>query len=221
MRVQKHSSRATSAGLARLVGHSASELEERLNAAGVPAARVRTLREFTQEAVQTGMLQPVILGAGDALATTPGLGWRPGPSTRISLLNQGAQRLLAPDSDLAAHEVLGGAGERLLRTAAEQTIAKPQDLQHASPGGMPIHEVFSGRFHREADVQPAHFPELRLSTIGSTVLCRRPHSRSYYLRSKSTGRLYQGLLEGCCCRRRGCRVKTAGGPSPRQGMRIT
>jgi crotonobetainyl-CoA:carnitine CoA-transferase CaiB-like acyl-CoA transferase len=61
---------------ARLAGHSATDLEQRLNASGVPAARVRTLREFTQEAVDTGLLQPVVLGEGEARATIPGLGWR-------------------------------------------------------------------------------------------------------------------------------------------------
>jgi crotonobetainyl-CoA:carnitine CoA-transferase CaiB-like acyl-CoA transferase len=61
---------------ARLADASAAELEPALNAQGVPAARVRTLREFTQEAVDTGLLQPVVLGAGEARATTPGLGWR-------------------------------------------------------------------------------------------------------------------------------------------------
>jgi crotonobetainyl-CoA:carnitine CoA-transferase CaiB-like acyl-CoA transferase len=60
----------------RLAGQSAADLEQQLNAAGVPAARVRTLREFTREAVDTGLLQPVVLGDGDARATTPGLGWR-------------------------------------------------------------------------------------------------------------------------------------------------
>lgn len=63
-----------------LTGRSARELETRLNAAGVPAARVRSLREFTREAVDTGLLEPVVLGEGDAQATTPGLGWRVGPS---------------------------------------------------------------------------------------------------------------------------------------------
>jgi crotonobetainyl-CoA:carnitine CoA-transferase CaiB-like acyl-CoA transferase len=61
---------------ARLAGHSAIDLEQRLNANGVPAARVRTLREFTQEAVDTGLLHPVVLGEGEARAITPGLGWR-------------------------------------------------------------------------------------------------------------------------------------------------
>jgi crotonobetainyl-CoA:carnitine CoA-transferase CaiB-like acyl-CoA transferase len=61
---------------ARLANQSAIDLERRLNAAGVPAARVRTLREFTREAVSTGLLQPVLLGEGKAQALTPGLGWR-------------------------------------------------------------------------------------------------------------------------------------------------
>jgi len=61
---------------ARLSQQSATDLENKLNAAGVPAARVRTLREFTQEAVATGLLQPVSLGEGEAHATSPGLGWR-------------------------------------------------------------------------------------------------------------------------------------------------
>jgi len=61
---------------ARLQEHSASDLERRLNASGVPAARVRTLREFTREAVDSGLLKPVVLGEGEARAATPGLGWR-------------------------------------------------------------------------------------------------------------------------------------------------
>jgi crotonobetainyl-CoA:carnitine CoA-transferase CaiB-like acyl-CoA transferase len=61
---------------ARMAQHSATDLEQRLNASGVPAARVRTLREFTREAVDSRLLQPVVLGDGEASATTPGLGWR-------------------------------------------------------------------------------------------------------------------------------------------------
>lgn len=61
---------------ARLADRSAADLEQRLNAVGVPAARVRTLREFTREAVDTGLLHPVELGEGEARAITPGLGWR-------------------------------------------------------------------------------------------------------------------------------------------------
>lgn len=60
----------------QLAGHPAAELEQRLNDAGVPAARVRSLREFTQQAVDTGLLQPLVLGAGEERAVTPGLGWR-------------------------------------------------------------------------------------------------------------------------------------------------
>jgi crotonobetainyl-CoA:carnitine CoA-transferase CaiB-like acyl-CoA transferase len=61
---------------ARIAGRSAADLEARLNAAGVPAARVRTLREFAHEAVASGLLEPVVVGEGAARATTPGLGWR-------------------------------------------------------------------------------------------------------------------------------------------------
>ncbi|MBS0320696.1 MAG: CoA transferase [Proteobacteria bacterium] len=59
----------------RVAVHAAADLEQRLNALGVPAARVRTLREFTQEAVATKLLAPTVLGDGDAQAITPGLGW--------------------------------------------------------------------------------------------------------------------------------------------------
>ncbi len=61
---------------ARFASASAGDLERRLNASGVPAARVRTLREFAREAVDSGLLEPVVLGEGDARAPTPGLGWR-------------------------------------------------------------------------------------------------------------------------------------------------
>lgn len=60
----------------RLSDRSAVDLEQRLNAVGVPCARVRTLREFTHEAVETGLLHPLVLGEGEARAVTPGLGWR-------------------------------------------------------------------------------------------------------------------------------------------------
>ncbi len=60
----------------RLADESALQMEQRLNAHAVPAARVRTLREFTQEAVATGLLQPMTLGEGTASSVSPGLGWR-------------------------------------------------------------------------------------------------------------------------------------------------
>lgn len=50
--------------------------ERLLNDAGVPAARVRTLSEFTREAVERGLLQPHALGSGHGAALSPGLGWR-------------------------------------------------------------------------------------------------------------------------------------------------
>lgn len=51
-------------------------MEVRLNARGISAARVRTLREFTHEAAGTGMLEPVVFGDRENRAVTPGLGWR-------------------------------------------------------------------------------------------------------------------------------------------------
>ena len=60
----------------RLADRSAAELEQCLNEVGVPCAKVRTLREFTREAAETGLMQPVVLGEGEARAVTPGLGWR-------------------------------------------------------------------------------------------------------------------------------------------------
>lgn len=59
-----------------LAQRDAAEWERLLNDAGVPAARVRTLREFAQEAVHSGLLQAQALGEGEARALTPGLGWR-------------------------------------------------------------------------------------------------------------------------------------------------
>jgi crotonobetainyl-CoA:carnitine CoA-transferase CaiB-like acyl-CoA transferase len=63
----------------RLAQRSAPEWEHLMNEASVPAARVRTLREFTHEAVASGLLRPKVLGEGAAQATTPGLGWRTVP----------------------------------------------------------------------------------------------------------------------------------------------
>jgi hypothetical protein len=55
---------------------SAADLERRLNTEGVPAARVRTLREFVAEAADGGLLEPARLGDGGEAAISPGLGWR-------------------------------------------------------------------------------------------------------------------------------------------------
>ncbi len=61
---------------ARLRESSAVALEQALNDRGVPAARVRQLGEFTREAVQSGLLQPCVLGSGESAVASPGLGWR-------------------------------------------------------------------------------------------------------------------------------------------------
>jgi crotonobetainyl-CoA:carnitine CoA-transferase CaiB-like acyl-CoA transferase len=60
----------------RLAQREAAHWEAALNEQGVPAARVRTLREFTHEATEQGWLQPLALGVGEARALTPGLGWQ-------------------------------------------------------------------------------------------------------------------------------------------------
>ncbi|MBS0429284.1 MAG: CoA transferase [Proteobacteria bacterium] len=55
---------------------AAADMEVRLNAVGVPAARVRRLGEFLDEAQATGTLTPVAYDQGDAKVRTPGLGFR-------------------------------------------------------------------------------------------------------------------------------------------------
>jgi crotonobetainyl-CoA:carnitine CoA-transferase CaiB-like acyl-CoA transferase len=57
---------------------SAHEMEERLNTAGVPAARVRRLGEFLDEAAspQTLNFQPTKFSQGSESVQTPGLGFR-------------------------------------------------------------------------------------------------------------------------------------------------
>ena len=55
---------------------SATEMEAQLNAVGVPAARVRRLGEFLDEAQATGTLVPAAYAQGDAHVRTPGLGFR-------------------------------------------------------------------------------------------------------------------------------------------------
>ena len=64
---------------AALKTRSAQDWEERLHAVGVPAARVRTLSEFTGEAQAAGALMPTLLaslsGMAQSTIATPGLGW--------------------------------------------------------------------------------------------------------------------------------------------------
>lgn len=51
-----------------------AELEERLNRAGVPAARVRNVHEFVEEFRTAGVLEPTQIDERGTL--TPGLGWK-------------------------------------------------------------------------------------------------------------------------------------------------
>lgn len=57
---------------------SAVEMETKLNAAGIPAARVRRLGEFLDEAISPQSLnfQAQVFAQGDASVRTPGLGFR-------------------------------------------------------------------------------------------------------------------------------------------------
>src|SRR5690606_21980022 len=56
--------------------HSAADMETRLNAVGVPAARVRRLGEFMGEAQAAGALSPVSYQQAGTGVHTPGLGFR-------------------------------------------------------------------------------------------------------------------------------------------------
>jgi len=59
----------------RLQALRADELEERLAARGVPAAKVRKLGEFAAQALEHGQLQTVALHGDDATVVSPGLGF--------------------------------------------------------------------------------------------------------------------------------------------------
>jgi crotonobetainyl-CoA:carnitine CoA-transferase CaiB-like acyl-CoA transferase len=58
-----------------LLTRSAQDWEDRLQAAGVPAARLRNLDEFMQEAQFAGALVPTQLRHDGMQVATPGLGW--------------------------------------------------------------------------------------------------------------------------------------------------
>jgi crotonobetainyl-CoA:carnitine CoA-transferase CaiB-like acyl-CoA transferase len=83
---------------------SAAEMEERLNAAGVPAARVRKLGEFLREVEQGEQLPlPVMrFQQGGRVVRTPGLGFRSGDMQRPAPLRPGAESLGASTHRLAA-----------------------------------------------------------------------------------------------------------------------
>ena len=87
---------------------SAVEMESRLNAVGVPAARVRKLGEFLDEAQTDGGagLVPAAYGEGAGAVRTPGLGFRyrfdgagkPGGAPSLGSDTQALLRELAGDS---------------------------------------------------------------------------------------------------------------------------
>jgi crotonobetainyl-CoA:carnitine CoA-transferase CaiB-like acyl-CoA transferase len=60
---------------AQLRTQTAQTWEDRLNAVGVPAARLRDIAEFTQEAVACGALLPRPLYLDGSTVDSPGLGW--------------------------------------------------------------------------------------------------------------------------------------------------
>jgi crotonobetainyl-CoA:carnitine CoA-transferase CaiB-like acyl-CoA transferase len=61
---------------AALAEHDAADLERRLTAAGVPAAKVRRLAEFAREAVTAGVIEGVRLEGEGVSVVSPGLGFR-------------------------------------------------------------------------------------------------------------------------------------------------
>lgn len=62
-----------------LMARTAAQWEELLNAAGIPAARVRSLAEFTNEAKASSALKPGVLSLGSIQMPTPGMGWTTTP----------------------------------------------------------------------------------------------------------------------------------------------
>ena len=62
-----------------LMARTAAQWEELMNAAGIPAARVRSLAEFTNEAIANGALKPGVLSIGNIKVPTPGMGWTTTP----------------------------------------------------------------------------------------------------------------------------------------------
>lgn len=101
---------------------SAADMEQRLNAVGVPAARVRRLGEFLGEACAAGMVSPVSYGAAGAAVHTPGLGFRwadadPGPGAPAPGLG---------DGNLALLRELGMADEAIARLCHSGVLSAPQ-----------------------------------------------------------------------------------------------
>lgn len=101
---------------------SARDMEARLNAAGVPAARVRRLGEFLGEARASGMVSPVSYGTGGAAVDTPGLGFRWMDAEPL----QGAPAPALGDGNLALLRELGMADEAITRLCRSGVLSAPQ-----------------------------------------------------------------------------------------------
>ncbi|MGT2511164.1 CoA transferase [Cupriavidus basilensis] len=59
-----------------LADASATELEVRLNACGIPASRLRNIAEFAAESMENGSIETVELRDGETTVVSPGLGFR-------------------------------------------------------------------------------------------------------------------------------------------------
>ncbi|MNT86743.1 hypothetical protein D3C72_2270670 [compost metagenome] len=55
---------------------TAEDLELRLSALGIPAARLRNIAEFAGESMANGSLRPVALQEGETEVLSPGLGFQ-------------------------------------------------------------------------------------------------------------------------------------------------
>lgn len=62
-----------------LKARTAAQWERLMNAAGIPAAKVRSLAEFTNDAKASGALKPGQLTMGNIQVPTPGMGWTTTP----------------------------------------------------------------------------------------------------------------------------------------------
>ncbi|ROQ91409.1 CaiB/BaiF CoA transferase family protein [Delftia acidovorans] len=101
---------------------NARDMEARLNAVGVPAARVRRLGEFLGEARAAGTVSPVSYGAGGAAVDTPGLGFRWMDAEPLP----GAPAPALGDGNLALLRELGMADEAIARLCRSGVLGASQ-----------------------------------------------------------------------------------------------
>ncbi|WP_223275135.1 CoA transferase [Delftia tsuruhatensis] len=101
---------------------SARDMEARLNAVGVPAARVRRLGEFLGEARAAGTVSPVSYGAGGAAVDTPGMGFRWMDAEPLP----GAPAPVLGDGNLALLRELGMADQAITRLCRSGVLGAPQ-----------------------------------------------------------------------------------------------